>query len=195
MKDKSIDVTAVGVRRRGDELVAAILQAAWDELMEVGFPNLTIERVATRARTSKPVIYRRWGNREELVLAAIQHHLPMPSEQIPDTGRLRHDVIIVLKRMNRLIEEIGPEILHGLMSVLGGIPFSELLNLRRTNVMPLILKRAVERGEIHSEKITERIIRLPMDLVRHELLITYQPISEQTLTEIVDDIFLPLLKK
>jgi AcrR family transcriptional regulator len=188
------NVGEITTRRRGAELEASIIQATWDELMEVGFQGLTIEGVAARAQTSKPVIYRRWPNREELVLAAIQKNLPALPDELPNTGDLRSDVIIVLNRLNEMLRQIGPETIHGLMSILTGIPFSELINFRNTNAMPTILNRAIERGEIRHEKITPRITRLPVDLVRHELLITSEPVSQTTIEEIVDEIFLPLIK-
>ncbi|MDY0395607.1 TetR/AcrR family transcriptional regulator [Virgibacillus halophilus] len=184
----------MNTRRRGTELEDAILQAAWNELMNVGYQNLTMEEVAIKAKTSKPVIYRRWDSREELVLAAIGKNIPKPADDIPNTGNIRNDVIIVLERLNDLISTIGPETIHGLMSVLAGIPFSELLHLRRTNTMQTILKRAAERGEIKVEKVTDRITKLPVDLIRHELLTTYEPVTEKTIVEIVDDIFLPLIQ-
>lgn len=184
----------MNTRRRGAELESAILQAAWEELMTGGYQRFTIEEVAIRAKTSKPVIYRRWANREELVLATIQKHMPKPVGDIPDTGEIRNDVITVMKRLSDTLSKIGAETLHGLMSVLVDIPFSEILNMRKTNTMQTILKRAVERGEIKEEKISERIAKLPIDLVRHELLTTYEPVTEQTIAEIVDDIFLPLIK-
>ncbi|WP_179031097.1 TetR-like C-terminal domain-containing protein [Paenibacillus kribbensis] len=59
------------------------------------------------------------------------------------------------------------------------------------NAMPIVLNRAVERGEIRQEKITPRITRLPADLVRHEVLMTYEPVSQDTIVEIVDEIFYP----
>ena len=46
-----------------ESLNAAILDAAWAELQDVGYPGLTMERVASRAGTSKPVIYRRCAPR------------------------------------------------------------------------------------------------------------------------------------
>ena len=45
-------------RRRGTALEAALLEAAWDELSEVGYAALTMEGVAARARTSRAVLYR-----------------------------------------------------------------------------------------------------------------------------------------
>jgi len=38
-----------------------------------------------------------------------------------------------------------------------------------------------------------RIINLPGDLLRHELLMTLQPVPEKTIREIVDEVFLPLV--
>ena len=39
---------------------AGDLKATWEEFEEVGFAKLSMEGVAKRAGTSKPVIYRRW---------------------------------------------------------------------------------------------------------------------------------------
>jgi len=61
-------------RRRGEELEAALLEAAWDELAEVGFGKLTMESVAARARTGVAVLYRRWPRKDDLVLAALRHY-------------------------------------------------------------------------------------------------------------------------
>jgi hypothetical protein len=60
--------------------------------------------------------------------------------------------------------------------------------------MMTILQRAAERGEVRLDKITPRIASLPGDLLRHEMLLTPIPVSEATLVEITDDIFLPLVR-
>ena len=85
-------------RRRGDALLDAIYAAVMEELAEVGYPALSIERVADRARTGKASIYRRWPTRLELVLAAIDHVMP-PYDDIPDTGDVREDLLVVLRRI------------------------------------------------------------------------------------------------
>src|SRR5689334_2117613 len=84
-------------RRRGVELDRALLDAAWDELLEKGYENLTMESVADRADTSRPVIARRWADRPSLVMAAIRHwheHNPLAA---PDTGSLRGDLLAYLE--------------------------------------------------------------------------------------------------
>ena len=60
--------------------------------------------------------------------------------------------------------------------------------------MAAAMRRAAARGEIDPRCLTRRIITLPADLLRHELLMTQRPIPEEVISEIVDDIFLPLVR-
>jgi len=60
--------------------------------------------------------------------------------------------------------------------------------------MATILERAVARGEIDRARLSPRISALPVDFVRHDLTMTQSPVPEATLVEIVDKIFLPLVK-
>jgi hypothetical protein len=59
--------------------------------------------------------------------------------------------------------------------------------------MATILKRAADRGETRAE-ISPMIATLPTDLFRHQLLLTRIPPPERVITEIVDDVFLPLVQ-
>jgi AcrR family transcriptional regulator len=58
-----------------------ILQAAVDELGEVGYGAFTIESVATRARVGKSTIYRHWPDRLALIADAFEtfHEQMVPS--------------------------------------------------------------------------------------------------------------------
>src|ERR1700679_1365594 len=87
-------------RRRGEELEAALLEAAWAELVEVGFAKLTMESVAARARTGVAVLYRRWPGKDDLTLAAIAHYVKAHPTEMPDTGSLRGDMLAVLGNFN-----------------------------------------------------------------------------------------------
>lgn len=68
-----------------------------------------MERIAERAGTSRAVIYRRWRNRPELVIAALRHHQPVVPGRVPDTGSLRGDVPAVLSRVSSRLSAIGPD--------------------------------------------------------------------------------------
>jgi AcrR family transcriptional regulator len=188
---------SVATRRRGATLEHALLDAAWQELQESGYAKLTIERVAERAGTSRAVIYRRWRNRAELVIAAMRHRRPVLSGQVPDTGTLRGDMLAVLRRASGRIIEIGPDTVIGMLSDLLADEEAFELTLDQLlrgggDVMSSVLDRAAARGETR-EHISPRVARLPLDLLRHELILTHQPPSQDTLEEILDEIFLPLV--
>ncbi|HEV7712899.1 MAG TPA: TetR/AcrR family transcriptional regulator [Asanoa sp.] len=188
-------------RRRGQELEDALLQAAWEELRAVGYGGFTIEGVAARAETSRPVLYRRWPNRADLAVAAIQHYGRTDPVDLPDTGSLREDLIQVLRnasarrsdlavlfsvQMGQFFTETGTSPAKLRADFLSGRPQPSGINL--------ILDRAVERGEIDASRLTERIANLPSDLLRHEILMTLAPVPDATILEIVDTIFLPLVR-
>lgn len=190
-----------GTRRRGELLDKAILQAAWDELNEVGYAHLTMEGVASRAKTNKSAVYRRWPNRSKLVVAVLHKHVPKPADDVPNTGDLRSDVLILLRRITQPLQSIGAETMHGLMiEYLGKEFISSFPHLKHSEfekkwktTMLKILKNAEMRGEVNLERISPRVISSPLDLLRYEFLTTYEPVSDETLTEIIDQIYLPLV--
>jgi len=65
--------------------------------MEYGINNFSMDAVATSAGVSKPTIYLRWKNKEELISDAFG----MVAEQstIPDTGSALKDLRILLENM------------------------------------------------------------------------------------------------
>jgi hypothetical protein len=59
--------------------------------------------------------------------------------------------------------------------------------------MTAILRAAADRGEVRLEQIPRRVVSLPVDLARHELLVRRAPVPEDVIVEIVDDVFLPFV--
>jgi AcrR family transcriptional regulator len=179
-------------RRRGGKLEDALLQAAWEEVSAVGYANLTIDAVAARAGTSKPVLYRRWPNRAALILAATRHRLVSITSDIPETGDLRQDVLTVLRQFRDRYQQVRPDIIYGLLTELHDMP-TDVFEVT-PGVMTTILAHAAARGEARLDKLTPRIAALPGDLVRHELLVSRGLVSDAVLAEIVDEVFLPLVR-
>jgi len=56
-----------------------------------------------------------------------------------------------------------------------------------------ILERGANRGEIDPARITRRIASLPIELARHDMLMTLKPLSDKSIEEIIDEVFLPLV--
>jgi AcrR family transcriptional regulator len=190
--------TPASTRRRGSALEDALLDAAWEELRDAGYARLTMEGVAQRAGTSRPVIARRWPTRLQLVVAALRHHR-MFSGEIPDTGSLRGDVLAVLHLVAARFADLGPETIYGALGDYfadpGLVPDLQAVVLQTGNeFMTAILKRAAERGEARDD-IPPRVVALPVDLLRHELFRSLSLADEQAITEIVDQVFLPLVSR
>ena len=184
-------------RRRGEELEAALLGAAWDELAEAGFAKLTMESVAVRAKTGVAVLYRRWPNKDDLVLAAIAHYGKTRPVPTPDTGTLRGDLLALLRDVNEgrsSFTVVVSAAFAGLLSSTGLTPAevrAKILGERRPWSQE-IFRRAHERGEIDLDAIPPAVLTMPFDLMRHDLLMTLKPVPEDRLVAIVDDLFLPL---
>jgi AcrR family transcriptional regulator len=187
-------------RRRGADLEDAILDAAWEQLTAGGYGHFTIDAVAARARTSKPVLYRRWKTSDELLHAAIRHRGATTSVPDPDTGTLRGDFLALLRGANTLRSDMA-----GLLSGMLGSYYDQTglspADLRneflggRTSTTQRAIERAVGRGEIDPARLTPRIASLPFDLWRHELMMTLKPVPDHVLRQIVDDIFIPLVAR
>jgi AcrR family transcriptional regulator len=185
-------------RRRGEELEAALLEAAWDELAEAGFAKLTMESVAARAKTGVAVLYRRWPNKDELVLAAIGHYGRTRPVEIPDTGTLRGDMLALLRAINdarNSFTVVVSATFAGLQSSSGLTPAE--VRARIIENRPVwsheVYRRAQERGEIDQEKVPSAVLSMPFDLMRHDMLMTLKPASADRITTIVDELFLPLI--
>lgn len=194
----SLKSGAAPQRRRGQVLEHALLDAAWDELTERGYDDFTIDGVAARAATSRAVVYRRWPRKQELVLAALRREALDHPVVAPDTGTLRGDVVALLHRANEARVGLATLLLTQLGSFYRDADTSladlgAFVQGGRDAVLDQAIQRAVDRGEISAERVTERIARLPVDLFRHEILMTLKPLPDGTIEEIVDTLFLPLL--
>ncbi|WP_340022134.1 TetR-like C-terminal domain-containing protein [Paenibacillus sp. FSL K6-1096] len=86
---------------------------------------------------------------------------------------------------------------YGLVADMGALPLASLIfpGGRQNRTMTIILQRAVERGEVAPEAITPRMLTLPSDLARHEIMLYNAPMSEETIASIVDEVYLPLVLK
>ena len=50
------------------------------------------------------------------------------------------------------------------------------------------------RGELGPKTPPLRVMTLPVDLLRHELMMTLEPAPPETIDQIVDEVFLPLVR-
>ena len=150
--------TAPGTRKRGpgrprnQDYDDVILDAAMAILAEDGYPGLTIDGVAARAKVGRPTIYRRWPSKPALVVAALARSTGLAPAS--DTGTVRGDLLAVQRHQVALMNSAGwRRITPGLTADLAADPelartyLEEYIAPRRRSVWDA-LDRGIARGEL-----------------------------------------------
>lgn len=186
-------------RRRGESLERAILEAAWLELSEHGYGGLTMERVAGRSGTSRPVLARRWETKAELAVAAIRQQMAKHPMEVADQGDLRIELLELLERASRRAFGIAAAftlISSEYLSESSSVPkdLQAALAQGETRHLAIILQRAVERGQIDAERLVPPVASLLGDLFRYHVVMHFAAPPEALRQAWVDQIFLPLVQ-
>src|SRR3984957_7011541 len=186
-------------RRRGEALEKALLDAAWAELTERGYDEFTIDAGAPRAGASRAVLYRRWPSKQDLVVATLTQHVKTEFVVAPDTGSLRGDVIGLLKLANKFRDRLAMLVFTQLGGFYSGANTNRaglgaFVQGGRDAMLDEVIARSVARGEIRAGQVSERVARVPIDLFRYELMMTLQPVADEVIEDIVDTVFLPLVR-
>ena len=135
---------------REHELYATTLEM----LREVGYEALTMDAIATRTHSSKATLYRQWGGKAKLVVAAI-HSSKHPEEVAVNTGSFRGDLD---KFIGRLAVSGDPE--TSIMNALGHAmhtnpelkeAFHQVVIEPEREALDAMLRRAVDRGEVEAD--------------------------------------------
>ncbi|WP_375431866.1 TetR/AcrR family transcriptional regulator [uncultured Friedmanniella sp.] len=184
-------------RKRDHSRDPEILAAALDVLAETGYEGMTLDLVAARAKAGKATLYRRWSGKAELVVDAVAC-LKSGEDQLPDTGRLRGDLIASIRSHSLAEGERKLRIMAGLMSMLSRNPeLAEVTNAMivepRAAAMRILMGRAVDRGEISADCDLETISLVGPSMAAYRLLILQQPVDCAFMVSLVDAVILPSL--
>jgi AcrR family transcriptional regulator len=173
---------------------AAIRAATVDLLGEVGYAQLTMDRVAERAGVSKPSLYLRWPNKVTLVADALQHRARAVPE-VPDTGSLPGDMRVFLQTLLRSRQEAS----RALAAVSGEIATNP--QLRRawhrglagmlTSCLRTIVSRAADRGELAPDADVELLAQLPLSLLQNWRLENAEDPDDAVVERIVRQFYTP----
>jgi AcrR family transcriptional regulator len=176
--------------------MSAIREATRGELAEHGYPGVTFEGVARRAKTSKPVLYRRYRSRAHMVVDAM---LELPHQPVPACGApsLREDLLTLLGAVIARLDRIGIDTYRSLIADAD----DELLDTITVELAELAdqtiyraLTNARERGEIGPANIPDRAATAIAALVRNEVFFTRGRIGKEALIDILDNVYLPLIQ-
>jgi AcrR family transcriptional regulator len=158
-----------------------VLSAALDVLDDSGYGRLSLEEVARRAGTTKPAIYRRWPNRQRLVLAALARRLG--DARVPDTGCTLCDLDECLKLFVAAFRRMSPEVVGPLYADCAGD--RELRDLFMTTLfdppraaVKETLERALARGDLREEVDTDLVVDLIGSFVHYRALFGHARTSD-----------------
>jgi AcrR family transcriptional regulator len=192
------DVTATTPQGRGELREEAILLATLALLAEVGYDQMTMDAVATRARASKATIYRRWPGKAPLVVAAVKRHAGSQVLTPPDTGSLRQDLLAVLGVMRSSLTGQDAALILGLMIAMHRDP--ELARTVRGQVVDdkrevfgAVIARAAARGDLPATIDHTLFVEISSAMLFSRLFVTGEPLDDAFIHHLVDDVLLPLL--
>ncbi|MEW9700959.1 TetR/AcrR family transcriptional regulator [Paenibacillus sp. SI8] len=153
-------------RPRSEQTDQAILQAARELMLECGVQSFSMDTLAARAGVSKPTIYRRWSNKEDLLSDTIGQ----ASDQtvIPDTGNVIEDLRILLGNMLESINlnfGLPSQSINKMLASFIDSPqlteqYRNKFILPRRKIFEAIINKGIQRGEIRGDVNTETLVDL-----------------------------------
>jgi AcrR family transcriptional regulator len=128
-----------------------IEQSVLDELVTKGYEGLSFQSVAARAGVNRSTLYRRWSNKAEMVLQAIQSSV-LQNVSFEDTGTLQGDLKSVLTDIGAFIETpVGRAIIVVSIELASSKAFAKTVDLiwdKRLEDVRAVFERARQRNEL-----------------------------------------------
>ncbi|MGI5244131.1 TetR/AcrR family transcriptional regulator [Dactylosporangium sp. CA-139066] len=188
----------MGVSTKSDRR-AAICDAVFELLGEVGYDRMTMDAVAARARASKATIYRGWPSKPELVMEAIEHRYGGAMEP-PDTGSLRGDLLAQLSTVCAAASGEDGAVFTGLLTA--ATHNAELAEVMyrcayetKHGMYESMLTRAAQRGEVPEGTRADLLHEVLHAMVTSRRMWQSGPLDEAFVTRLVDGVLLPILRQ
>ncbi|MFB8174237.1 TetR/AcrR family transcriptional regulator [Kitasatospora purpeofusca] len=186
-------------RRRGPELEQAIFDAVFQQLTTVGYGRLTMDSVAATAGTGKGSLYRRWPDKNALIVDALRASLPSPSD-VPPQGDLRSDLLALLTRIRDALEssygvtfqalkaEPGPGagLVHQAVRERVFAPYRELFLAA--------LARGAAKGEVDPAVLTTVVANAGPAMLIHRYFLEGAGIPDDFIVDVVDQVLLRMVR-
>lgn len=183
-------------RRRDEVLESAIREATWAELMDHGYSGVTFEGVARRAKTGKPVLYRRYRSRAQMVTDALPI-LRAPAIGATSSLTLRDDILAIIEPLVEGWHHIGIDTYRSLIADADDAElqaFQTKVAEWADRTIYAALDNARERREIGPAELPYRVATSILALIRNEAFFARNPIDSSTLVELVDSVYLPAIQ-
>ena len=173
---------------RGRKVHDAVMAATLLELADRGYAAMSVDDVARRAGVNKTTVYRRWKDRQSLVVDAITDQIA-GDVPIPDTGAVDSDLRDLAHAViQTLTSTTGQAIMRTMLVGAAHLPEVAQVKRRffddRIRRAEPIVARAVRRGELAANTDPAELIKTLIAPIYLRLLVTSEPLdaafAEQT---------------
>ncbi|MFF2044644.1 TetR/AcrR family transcriptional regulator [Kitasatospora sp. NPDC058170] len=193
------EVLSRPARRRGKALENAIFEATLDQLTSGGYARLTMEGVASAARTGKAALYRRWASKVELVIDALESTLPRPADT-PDLGSARAELLLLIggfteainSRAGGAMQALMSELDHEQAAVFKDFVVQRVIEPTKHTILD-ILQRGAERGDVRPGAATPLLADVAPAMLMYRVKICGRDIGSEFAAELVDEVLMPLI--
>lgn len=165
----------------------AILAATMEILLERGYRGFTMDEVVTRASVSKATIYRRWPSKELLAVAAVDR---LPELTPADKGSLEEDLVTIVNEFadfsqNTALGTVWPTLVGERSRNPELKAALDAATDRRRNPTKLVLRRAIDRGELPADLDLDLAVDMIMGPVMLRLMFEDADIGPEAFRAIV----------
>jgi len=183
-------------RPRSKQAEQAIIEATLDLFAEQGVEGVCVEAVAARAGVGKATIYRRWPNKEELLLAVLGS-LKSPYPE-PKGASVRDDLVAVLTVMCQ--DKADPRKARRYALLLGeGEKYPRLMARYKQTVaeprreaLRAVIRRGIATGELRPGTDVEIAVLALTGIVLAQEKSASRPLGGEFPARIVDELLLGL---
>lgn len=184
-----------GVRRE-----AAICEAVLELINETSYESVTMDAVAARAKASKATIYRRWSNKDELLIDAVRRVFAGRDQVAPNTGSLRGDLVAVcaLQTNDSVMVMTNIAAVKALSYAAGTQPalaavIRATLEDAQLHSWQLVLSRAHTRGELAIPVSATLVWEVAQAQFCARTAVQTGPIDTAYVEHVIDDVLMPVI--
>jgi AcrR family transcriptional regulator len=154
-----------------------------------------MDAVAARAGAAKTTIYRRWRDKAELVVDALNSLKGVP--QVPDTGSLRRDLCALAESTAGAEIQFGARMTIGMVNAVAHdaglrLVFREKFLAPRMAAFRKVFEQAVGRGEMPGGHDLDLLARLFPGLALQQLVLTGEFPDARFTAQIMNEVVYPL---
>lgn len=179
-------------RPRSEEAHDAILTAAVALVREIGYDAVGMEGIAARAGVGKATVYRRWKDKETLVIEAIGRIVG--AIPVPDSGTIEGDLRGLMRvALGMYGDPASGALLSGLVAAMARS--ERIAHAVRTGfeatwraAVHAVLARGVARGELRQGLDPDLATDLLSAPLFYRFLLTGAPVDEALAREVVSSV-------